>query len=164
MKTMLLGGALLLALSSCATTEPTPPTIAGVVTADDNFSTLLTALNAADLATVLDGEDPYTVFAPTNAAFAKLPDGTLDTLLQPENREQLRNILLYHVLRGEITSGELPPLDGQSVPTLLEGQSVSIALNEGTVVLNGAATVTQADVDASNGVVHVIDTVLLPAE
>ncbi|CUH39694.1 Lipoprotein p23 [Jannaschia seosinensis] len=130
-----------------------------VETAQDagNFSTLLAAAEAAGLVETLTGEGPYTVFAPTDEAFAELPEGTVDTLLMEENQEQLSNILLYHVVPGSVMSGDLA--DGMEVEAA-NGGTLTIS-TEGGVTVNGAS-VTTADIEASNGVIHVIDTVLMP--
>lgn len=129
----------------------------------DDFNTLAQALEAADLVGALKGDGPFTVFAPTDAAFDALPDGQLESLLQPENKEQLQAILRYHVVSGAAMASDVTGMD--SVPTL-EGRSVRIQVNDGTVRLMGqnTATVVQTDIEASNGVIHVIDTVLLPPE
>jgi len=129
----------------------------------DDFNTLAQALEAADLVGALKGDGPFTVFAPTDAAFDALPDGQLESLLQPENKEQLQAILRYHVVSGTAMASDVTGMD--SVPTL-EGRSVQIQVNDGTVRLMGqnTATVVQTDIEASNGVIHVIDTVLLPPE
>jgi uncharacterized surface protein with fasciclin (FAS1) repeats len=129
----------------------------------DDFNTLAQALEAADLVDALKGDGPFTVFAPTDAAFDALPDGQLESLLQPENKEQLQAILRYHVVSGAAMASDVTGMD--SVPTL-EGRSVRIQVNDGTVRLMGqnTATVVQTDIEASNGVIHVIDTVLLPPE
>ena len=123
-----------------------------------SFKILATALQAADLIGTLKGNGPFTVFAPTDDAFKKLPPGTLESLLRPENKEKLRAILTYHVAAGEVTAAEVMKLS--SVKTL-NGQSVAISSSEGTVTVNNAK-VLKADIHASNGVIHVIDTVLLP--
>jgi uncharacterized surface protein with fasciclin (FAS1) repeats len=123
-----------------------------------NFTTLAQALEAAGLVETLQGEGPFTVFAPTDEAFAKLPEGTLEDLLKPENKDQLTDILTYHVVEGEVTSDQLE--DGQMAMTL-QGGELPVSIMGGTVMV-GDATVTTPDVRASNGVIHVIDTVLLP--
>ena len=123
-----------------------------------SFRTLAAALKAADLLGALKGEGPFTVFAPTDAAFAKLPAGTVENLLKVENRESLVAILTYHVVPGRVTSAQVVKLSSAKT---LNGQEVSIQVDGGTVRI-GAARVTQADVAASNGVIHVIDSVLLP--
>lgn len=128
-----------------------------------SLSTLVSAVQAADLVETLKGEGPYTVFAPTNEAFDKLPDGTLDDLLKPENKEQLSSILTYHVVSGEVMSSDLS--DGQVVDTL-QGGKLTVEIMDGMVYLvdanDGRAMVTTADVETSNGVVHIIDAVVLP--
>jgi len=123
-----------------------------------DLSTLVEAVTAADLAETLQGEGPFTVFAPTNEAFDALPAGELDRLLEPANQEELANILKYHVVEGEVMSSDLT--NGQKADTL-EGGMLTVTINGGTVKINDA-TVATADVPASNGVVHVIDRVLLP--
>lgn len=123
-----------------------------------NFSTLLAAAEAAGLVETLKGEGPYTVFAPTDEAFAALPEGTVESLLQPENQDQLTSILTYHVVPGEVMSSDLT--DGMT-PTTVQGGSVTID-TDGGVMVNSANVVT-ADIQASNGVIHVIDEVLMPS-
>ncbi|WP_243398155.1 fasciclin domain-containing protein [Deinococcus koreensis] len=146
-------------VTSCSSMMDTTPTIAGVVAADANFSTLKAALAAAGLTETLNGTGPYTVFAPTNAAFAKLPAATLESLLKPENKAQLSAILLYHVVPGKVLAADVVKLTSAKT---VNGANVTIAVSGGTVTLNGNSTVTKTDVPASNGVIHVIDTVLLP--
>jgi uncharacterized surface protein with fasciclin (FAS1) repeats len=124
----------------------------------DVLSTLVQAVTAAELVEVLQSEGPFTVFAPTNEAFAKLPDGTLESLLLPENRDKLVAILTYHVVPGKVMSTDLT--DGMSVASV-EGSTIDIQVNDYGVRINGARVVT-ADVEASNGVVHIIDTVIMP--
>ena len=123
------------------------------------FNTLVAAAKAADLVDALKGDGPLTVFAPTDEAFAKLPEGTVESLLKPENKDQLAAILLYHVVAGSVYSGDVT--DGAR-PATLQGESLSVSVTDG-VAINGAKVV-QADIEASNGVIHVIDTVLLPPE
>ena len=139
-------------------------TIVEAAIATDSLSTLVTAVEAADLVETLSSEGPFTVFAPTNDAFAALPEGTLDTLLQPENQDQLAGILTYHVVPGEVGSMDLS--DGMEVETVAGGM-LTINVDGETVTITdengGTATVAQADLYQSNGVVHVIDAVLLPA-
>ena len=129
-----------------------------VATAQDagNFTTLLAAAEAAGLVETLQGEGPFTVFAPTDEAFAALPEGTVEGLL--EDTEQLTQILTYHVVSGNVMSGDLS--DGMTATTV-EGSDLEISI-DGDTVMVGGATVTQADIEASNGVIHVIDTVLMP--
>lgn len=135
-------------------------TITEVAASNPDFSTLVAALKAADLADALKGAGPFTVFAPTNAAFAALPAGTLDNLLKPENKAKLQAILKYHVIPAKIESSALAGKKLTS-PATLQGGMLAIDGTKGVVV--GGATVTAADVKASNGVIHVIDKVLLPA-
>ena len=142
-------------------------TIVDTAIADGNFMTLVAALQAAGLDDDLVGPGPFTVFAPTDAAFDKLPAGTVDFLLQPENLATLTDILTYHVFDGSVLSPAALDLDGQSV-TMLNGGSISLDVIGGQLILNSGgnreATVTVTDVLASNGVIHVIDTVLDPAD
>lgn len=152
----------LTALGACAQPEPSN-TVVDIAADNPQFSTLVTAIQAAGLEDTLRGEGPFTVFAPTNAAFDALPDGTLDTLLQPENRDQLASILTYHVVPGAITSDQL--VGQRMTVATVNGETVLIDGTGGkaraAVTVNGAA-VTNADILASNGVIHVIDEVLLP--
>ena len=134
-----------------------PGTIVDVAVGAGTFTTLATALDAADLVTTLESEGPFTVFAPTDDAFAALPEGLLDALLLPENVETLQSILTYHVVSGEVFASDVTTGD---VPTV-EGSAISVDTSEG-VVLNGSANVTATDIEASNGVIHVIDAVILP--
>jgi uncharacterized surface protein with fasciclin (FAS1) repeats len=124
------------------------------------FGTLAAALQAADLVDTLKGPGPFTVFAPTDAAFAKLPAGTVETLLKPENKARLTAILTYHVVPGTVLAADVVGLT--SAPTV-NGAPLAISVIGGTVKINDA-TVTATDIAASNGVIHVIDTVLLPPE
>jgi uncharacterized surface protein with fasciclin (FAS1) repeats len=123
------------------------------------FKTLVAALQAAGLVDTLKGAGPFTVVAPTDAAFAALPAGTVDTLLKPENRDRLA-ILTYHVVPGRVTAAQVAGMDAA---TTVQGGTVAIAASGGAVTVNGARVV-GADVAASNGVIHVIDKVLLPKE
>jgi uncharacterized surface protein with fasciclin (FAS1) repeats len=129
------------------------------VAADNGFTTLLAAVDAAGLKATLESEGPFTVFAPTNAAFAALPAGTVETLLQPENIDTLTDILTYHVVSGRVTSTQVVELSSAAT---VQGQSVSIEVTDGSVFINGAQ-VTTVDVEADNGIIHVIDAVLLPS-
>ncbi|MBY6203058.1 fasciclin domain-containing protein [Maritalea mobilis] len=122
-----------------------------------NFTTLVAAVEAAGLVETLSGEGPFTVFAPTDEAFAALPEGTVESLLMEENRDQLVSILTYHVVPGAVMSGDLS--DGMTAATV-EGSDITITLGD-TVMVNDA-TVTAADIEASNGVIHVIDSVIMP--
>jgi len=150
--------------SGAATTEQTTGSGAGagenvvqVAQGTPELSTLVEALTAAELAKTLEGPGPFTVFAPTNEAFEAL-GGTLDTLLEPANQEELAEILTYHVVPGELTASELS--DGQMLETI-QGDSLEVKIEGEEVTVNGAAVV-EPDVEASNGVVHVIDEVLTP--
>ena len=134
-------------------------TIVDIAVADGRFTTLVAALQAAGLVETLSGEGPFTVFAPTDDAFAKLPAGTVESLLKPENLEQLKNILLYHVVSGKVLAADVVGLT--SAPTVL-GQDVTITVKDGNVYLNDTVQVIITDIEASNGVIHVIDAVLLP--
>lgn len=136
-----------------------PTTIVDVAAGNPDFSTLVAAITAAGLGETLAGEGPFTVFAPTNAAFAALPAGTLDSLLLPENKDQLTAILTYHVVPGTVMAADLPAT-ATDVATV-NGATVSVVAAPEGATVNGAK-ITAADVAASNGVIHVIDTVLLP--
>jgi uncharacterized surface protein with fasciclin (FAS1) repeats len=124
------------------------------------FNTLIAAAQAADLVDALKGEGPLTVFAPTDEAFAKLPEGTVEMLLKPENKEKLQAVLLYHVVEGEVTSDQVVNLDYAKT---LQGQKVKITVKMDKVYVNDAQVIA-ADVEASNGVIHVIDAVILPSK
>jgi len=124
-----------------------------------SFNTLVAAVKAADLVETLSGTGPFTVFAPVDAAFDALPAGTVDTLVQPENKEQLTGILTYHVVAGKVMSSDLT--DGMKATTV-NGQELTIHLTDGKVMVNGAEVII-ADVDTDNGVVHAVDAVLMPA-
>ena len=122
------------------------------------FETLVAAVKAADLVDTLKGEGPFTVFAPTDEAFGALPEGTVASLLEPENQEQLQSILTYHVVPGKIMAEDAMAADSA---TTVQGQDITITTMDGSVMINDA-TVVQADIEASNGVIHVIDSVLMP--
>jgi uncharacterized surface protein with fasciclin (FAS1) repeats len=132
-------------------------TVVDVASSISSFSTLVAAVKAAGLVDTLSGPGPFTVFAPTNAAFAKLPKGTVESLLKPENKAKLQQVLTYHVLAGKVPSTEIKP---GAVKTV-EGSTVSLKMMGKNVMVNNAR-VLKADVPASNGVIHVIDTVILP--
>ncbi|HIK32661.1 MAG TPA: fasciclin domain-containing protein [Oscillatoriales cyanobacterium M59_W2019_021] len=132
------------------------PTIVEIAAGNESFSTLTAALEAAGLLETLSGAGPFTVFAPTNEAFAALPEGTLEEWLKPENQEALIEILTYHVVPGKVMSADLA--DGEV--TTVQGSPVTIDLSNGVMV--GNANVVTADIPASNGVIHVIDTVMIP--
>lgn len=148
----------LAAIAACTPMPEAEPDIVDIAASNGNFNTLVAAVTAAGLVDTLKSDGPFTVFAPTDAAFAALPAGTVDSLLLPENKDQLVAILTYHVVPGAVTSDQLA---GQrmSVATV-NGADVHIDGRDGVKVEN--ATVTAADIIASNGVIHVIDTVLLP--
>ncbi|SHN27401.1 Uncaracterized surface protein containing fasciclin (FAS1) repeats [Cyclobacterium lianum] len=124
----------------------------------DFLSTLVAAVKAGGLVDVLKGDGPFTVFAPTNEAFAKLPAGTVENLLKPDNKDQLVKILTYHVVPGNIKAADLE--NGMEVETV-QGQKIKVKLASGKAMIN-EATVTSVDIEASNGMVHVIDSVILP--
>jgi uncharacterized surface protein with fasciclin (FAS1) repeats len=125
-----------------------------------SFKTLVAALKAADLVDTLKGEGPFTVMAPTDEAFAKLPEGTVESLLKPENKEKLIAILKYHVIPGKALAADVIKLDGKDVKTV-EGSMARIAVKDGSVTINGAKVI-KADIETTNGVIHVIDAVILP--
>jgi len=133
-------------------------TIVDVAAGNPQFSTLVAAIKAAGLVETLNGTGPFTVFAPTNEAFAKLPAGTLDDLLKPENKAKLASILTYHVVSGKVLAADAVKLDKAKT---VNGAEADINVAGGTVTIDGA-TITATDVAASNGVIHVIDTVMLP--
>ncbi|MGD8426589.1 MAG: fasciclin domain-containing protein [Balneolaceae bacterium] len=147
-------------------------TISEMVAENQDLSTLLTALQSADLVETLKGEGPYTVFAPTNEAFNNLPAGKLDDLLKPENKEELAKILKYHVVSGEVYASDLE--DGQMLETL-EGNKIKVSIKDSPeegmegeesmagVKINNANVVTK-DVMASNGIIHIIDGVVMPSD
>lgn len=134
----------------------TPGTIVDVAAGNDSFDTLVQAVQTAGLADTLSDDGPYTVFAPTDEAFDNLPDGALDALLEPENRDLLTEILTYHVVPDEVTSDEL---DTGVVDTLNGGLAVQV--NPDRVIVNDASVI-NPDIDASNGVIHAINRVLIP--
>lgn len=140
--------------------EPTaaPQTIVDIAVADGRFTTLVAAVQAADLVDTLSSDGPFTVFAPTDAAFAKLPAGTLDDLLKPENKQMLTDILLYHVVSGNVLAADVANLT--EAQTVL-GKNVAVKVDGGKVFINDAEVIL-TNIQASNGVIHVIDTVILP--
>ncbi len=155
-----LGAAAFATLAACggASTD-TGDDIVDIAAGNESFSTLVAAVSAAGLVETLKSEGPFTVFAPTNEAFAALPAGTVESLLKPENKDQLVAVLTYHVVPGAVTSDQLI---GQklSVATV-QGDTVDIDATGGGVMVDGATVVTP-DIMASNGVIHVIDSVILP--
>ena len=166
----LLGGtAVALTIAACTPVAKTPD-IVGIAASNDQFSTLVAAVTAAGLVETLKSAGPFTVFAPTNAAFAKLPAGTVDTLVKPENKAQLTNILTYHVVAGTMTSKQIAAAikagGGKATLTTVQGEPLTATMMGGRLTLTdakgGMSHVSTKDVMQSNGVVHVIDTVLMP--
>ena len=153
-----------LALLSANATETRCPsekkTIVETAVGAEDFSTLVAAVKAAGLVEVLAGDGPFTVFAPTNEAFAKLPEGTVESLLLPENKDKLIAILKYHVVPGRVMAADVVKLTEAETA---QGQKVTISV-EGSTVKDDSATVIKNDIDCSNGVIHVIDSVILPRE
>lgn len=172
-KVLALATASILALSACGaddsssdttvaapdTTEMTtePGTVVEVAQGNADFSTLVAAITAAGLGEALSAEGPFTVFAPTNAAFEALPEGLLEKLLLPENKEVLTKILTYHVVAAKVMAADVAAGDVET----LEGSTIAITV-DGGVKINGSSTVTSTDIPASNGVIHVIDAVIVP--
>lgn len=134
--------------------------IVDIVAGDQRFKTLGAAIEAADLTGTLKSEGPFTVFAPTDEAFAKLPAGTLDNLLKPENKGTLADILKYHVAPGKLTAADVTNLAGQQI-TMANGDKAKIEVKDGSVFIDGAKVIV-TDIMAKNGIIHVIDTVILP--
>ncbi len=150
--------------------EVQAPNIVEVASGNDSFSTLVAAVVAADLATTLSGDGPFTVFAPTNDAFAMLPEGTVASLLEPANKATLAGILTYHVVSGKFEAAAVIDAinqnDGKFTVTTVQGGTIDLSLKDGSVILTdangGMSTVVIADVAASNGVIHALDTVVMP--
>lgn len=132
--------------------------VVDIAAGSEDFSTLVAAVKAAGLVETLKGEGPFTVFAPTNDAFAKLPAGTVESLLEPENKDKLVAILTYHVVPGKVMAKDVVTLTEAAT---VQGNKVSISVNDGTVKVDNA-NVIQTDIKASNGVIHVIDQVIIP--
>jgi uncharacterized surface protein with fasciclin (FAS1) repeats len=159
MKTMLTFTSLMLvAILSSPARAQQPKDIVDTAVAAGSFTTLAKALTAADLVTTLKGPGPFTVFAPTDEAFAKLPAGTLDNLLKPENKATLRRVLTYHVVSGKVLAADVVKVSSAKA---VSGDSLPIQVS-GNTVMAGQARIVKTDIAASNGVIHVIDTVLLP--
>jgi len=145
-------------------------TIVDVAAGNEDFSTLVAAVKAADLVETLSSEGPFTVFAPTNEAFAKLPAGTVDNLLKPENVEKLKGLLTYHVVAGKFDAATVTDAitkgKGKYTVTTVQGGKIDLSVKDGKVILTDAngksAVVVMADVAASNGVIHAIDSVVMP--
>jgi uncharacterized surface protein with fasciclin (FAS1) repeats len=154
--------ALVLVAGSTVGKAQQPRDIVDTAVAAGSFKTLAAALQAAGLVETLKGTGPFTVFAPTDAAFAKLPKGTVEDLLKPENKAKLIAILTYHVVPGTVMAAQVVTMNGKEARTV-NGRSVKIAVKGGTVTIDGAQVVT-TDVKASNGVIHVIDSVILPGK
>lgn len=168
----------LVGVSYAANVEPTDPptnketakTIVEIAIGNENFSTLVAAVKSANLVETLGSEGPFTVFAPTNDAFAKLPDGTIPTLLKPENNDMLTSILTYHVVAGEFKAADVVKAikanDGKFKIKTVQGNTLVAKIKDGNVVLKDSkgnySKVIMTDVDASNGVIHAIDTVVMP--
>ena len=156
--------------SDISLSEVTSNTIVGVAASNENFTTLVAAIKAADLVDTLNSDGPFTVFAPTNDAFAKLPAGTVESLLKPESKTVLTGILTYHVVSGKFDAASVinavTENGGNFVVNTVQGGKITISLNDGKVMLtdeNGStSTVVMADVEASNGIIHAIDTVVMP--
>lgn len=152
--------------------EVSTPNIVEVASGNENFSTLVTAVTAAGLGETLSGAGPFTVFAPTNDAFAKLPAGTVDMLLKPENADKLKSILTYHVVTGKFDAATvidaIKKNNNKYTVETVQGAKLDLSLNGDKVVIADAtgatSTVTMPDVPASNGVIHAIDTVLMPTK
>lgn len=166
-KITLVSALMLFTASSIAQTE----NIVGVAAGNDNFSTLVTAVKSAGLVETLSSEGPFTVFAPTNDAFAKLPDGTVTSLLMPKSKSDLTGILTYHVVAGKFEAAAVIDAinsnNGMFKVKTVHGGEIILSLKNGKVVLTdangGESTVVIADVAASNGVIHAVDTVVMPA-
>ena len=173
MKTLMIAAALLgttTAMPAAAQPHHGQPDIVAAAAANDQFETLVAAVKAAHLVETLQGDGPFTVFAPTDAAFAKLPDGTVGELVKPANRDALRSILTYHVVAGEFKAADVLDLVERhggraAIPTVQGGELVA-SLSGGELILTdekgNRIAVTKTDLDVSNGVIHVIDGVLMP--
>ena len=150
--------------------EQDMPNIVGVAAGNDSFTTLVAAVKAAGLVDTLSGNGPFTVFAPTNDAFAKLPEGTVQSLLKPESKEKLTGVLTYHVVSGKFEASAVMDAisknDGKFTVDTVQGGKIDLSVKNGKVILTdangGTSTVVIADVAASNGVIHAIDTVVMP--
>jgi len=147
-------------ISTSRAAHPAEKDIVDTAVAAGSFKTLVAAVKAAGLVDTLKGKGPFTVFAPTDAAFAKLPEGTIATLLKPENKAKLQAILTYHVVPGAVKATDVVKLSGAGT---VQGQRVDIKVADGKVMVDGA-NVVKTDIQTSNGVIHVIDSVILPSE
>lgn len=157
LRNILIGTATVAMMAGTAIAQDAKSDIVDTAVAAGDFTTLVAAVEAAGLVDTLKGEGPFTVFAPTDAAFAALPNGTVETLLKPENKDQLVSILTYHVVPGAVMSSDLT--DGMTAATV-QGANVTFTLEGGAKVND--ANITTADIAASNGVIHVIDKVIMP--
>ncbi len=150
--------------------EETQGTIVDVAVGNENFSTLVTAVKAAGLVETLSGTGPFTVFAPTNDAFAKLPEGTVGNLVKPENKAMLTDILTYHVVSGKVMASDVVAAikanNGTFTTNTVMGEKISLMMDGSNVVIKdakgGMSTIIMTDVEASNGVIHAINTVIMP--
>lgn len=143
------------ALAGCGTCDKT---VVENAVGNDDFKTLVAAVKAAELVETLSGEGPFTVFAPTNKAFEKLPKGTVEELLKPENKKKLASILTYHVVAGKVMAKDVVKLEEAKT---VQGSKVKISVKDGVVMIDGAKVI-KTDIACKNGVIHVIDAVILP--
>lgn len=150
---------LITAFSATAGPKTESKTVVGLAASNKDFSTLVAAVKAADLVETLSGDGPFTIFAPTNEAFAKLPKGTVESLLKPENKEKLQKILTLHVVAAKVMAADVKPGKVKTV----NGSSIDIKVKDGAVTINGSKVV-KTDIVGKNGVIHVIDTVILPTK
>jgi uncharacterized surface protein with fasciclin (FAS1) repeats len=141
--------------------KPAAKDIVGTAAGIEDFSTLVAAVKAAGLVETLQGKGPFTVFAPTNEAFKKLPAGTVESLLKPENKAKLVAILTYHVVPGKVMAADVVKVKSAKS---VQGGDIAVEVKDGGVILNGKSKVVKTDVETSNGVIHVIDQVILPPE
>ena len=154
--------ALLVALPFSVNAEDEPKDIVDTAVGAKKFTTLVAAVKAAGLVETLKGKGPFTVFAPLDSAFAKLPEGTVATLVKPENKKTLTGILTYHVVAGKVMAADaIEVAKGAGKAKTVQGSEIKITLKNGSVYVNGAKVVT-ADVKCSNGVIHIIDSVIMP--
>lgn len=151
-------GAMIVVFAFTSSVKSQSKDIVDLAAGNDNLKTLVAAVKAGGLVDVLKSDGPFTVFAPTDQAFAALPEGTLESLLKPENKDQLASILKYHVVAGKVKSSDLS--NGQKAATV-QGEKVGVSIKNGKVKIDDAQVV-MADVEAKNGIVHVIDKVILP--
>ena len=144
--------------ATAAKAETAGKSIVEIAAGAEDFSTLVAAVKAADLVDVLSSKGPFTVFAPTNEAFAKLPKGTVESLLKPENKDKLIAVLKYHVVPGKVMAKDVVKVDSAKTA---QGSSVTVTVEGKTVKVDNAKVI-KTDIEASNGVIHVIDTVIIP--